>query len=77
MKKTLIILAIYSILISVYAIISEFFRVGSQASITLIVPFIHLITLAPIIVFSVLIIIRLKKRVKTKKTSTVVSFVQK
>lgn len=61
MKKLIIILAIYAILVSVYAIVSEFFRVGHEIKITLIVPFIHLATLLPVIIFGIIIIARLKK----------------
>ncbi len=61
MKKVIIILAIYSILVSAYAIVSGFFRVGHEIKITIIVPFIHLITLLPVIIFGIIIIARLRK----------------
>ena len=61
MKKVIVILAIYSILVSVYAIVSEFFRVGHEIKITLIVPFIHLATLLPVIIFGLIVLKRLKK----------------
>ena len=61
MKKTIIVLAIYSILVSAYAIVSEFFRVGHEVKITFIVPFIHLATLLPVIIFGIIVIARIKK----------------
>jgi len=61
MRKVIIILAIYSILVSAYAIVAEFFRVGHEVKITLVVPFIHLVTLLPVIIFGFIVLKRLKK----------------
>lgn len=61
MKKLIIILSVYSILIAAYAIISEFFRVGKQIEIVLVVPIIHLVTLMPIIIMGIAVLIYLKK----------------
>ncbi|MCD6500584.1 hypothetical protein J7K42_01030 [bacterium] len=68
MKKTLKILAFYTVLISLYSIITNFSMLGQEITINQTIALTTLVTLIPVIIFSALVLSFLKgKSEKTEK----------
>ena len=61
MKKALKILAIYSILLLSYSILVNFLIIGREIAPTIKTALTALVTMVPIIIFSILVIVYLKK----------------
>lgn len=62
MKKVLKILAIYTVLISLYSIIANLSMKGQEITINQTIILTTLITLIPVMIFSILVIFYLKRR---------------